>query len=40
MMQLTATWHEEDRGKLPVASWHGLAARSPEPDPGHPAQAV
>jgi len=32
-MQLTTTWREEDRRKLPVASWHCLAARSPEPDP-------
>ena len=32
-MQLTTTWREEDWCKLPVANWHCLAARSPEPDP-------
>jgi hypothetical protein len=32
-MQLTTTCREEDRCKLPVANWHCLAARSPEPDP-------
>jgi hypothetical protein len=32
-MHLTMTWREEDRCKLPVACWHCLATRSPEPDP-------